>query len=101
MPSSIFTKYLGSQKWLTDMTLLKGMLKYKDDAALHKEWNAMKASCKVTFAAWLKEKMDLTIDTDALVDIQIKRIHEYKRQLMNILFVIHRYQELKKMSPNE
>merc|ERR1719333_1598787 len=45
--------------------------------------------------------MGLEMDTDMLIDIQIKRIHEYKRQLMNILFVIHRYQALKKMSPAE
>jgi starch phosphorylase len=99
--SAIFTKYLGSQNWLTDMTLLKGMLKHKDSPALHKEWKAMKHECKKKLANWVKERMDLDIDPDALIDIQIKRIHEYKRQLMNIFFVIHRYQELKRMSPGD
>jgi starch phosphorylase len=77
------------------------MLKYKEDTKLHKEWMAMKRGCKEKLAAWLKEKIDLDIDLDALIDIQVKRIHEYKRQLMNVLFVIHRYQALKKMSPGE
>merc|ERR1719401_1049789 len=61
----------------------------------------MKRGCKEKLAAWLKEKIDLDIDLDALIDIQVKRIHEYKRQLMNILFVIHRYQALKRMSPGQ
>eukprot|EP00439_Symbiodinium_sp_Y106_P068969 s4197_g11.t2 len=99
--SEIFTKYLGSQEWLTDMTKLKGMLDYKDDSKLHDEWMAMKNGCKAKLADWLKSTMDLEIDQDALIDIQIKRIHEYKRQLMNILFVIHRYLDLKKKSPGE
>jgi starch phosphorylase len=99
--SAIFTKYLGSQKWLTDLKLTKGMLKYKEDTKLHQEWMAMKRGCKVKLAAWLKEKVNLDIEIDALVDIQVKRIHEYKRQLMNILFVIHRYLTIKKMSPSE
>ncbi|CAJ1414353.1 unnamed protein product [Effrenium voratum] len=68
--SAIFTKYLGSQSWLTDMTLLKGMLKYKEDPKLHSEWLAMKSGCKAKLAAWLKETMDLDIDQDALIDIQ-------------------------------
>merc|ERR1719253_549230 len=61
----------------------------------------MKKGCKAKLAAWLKEIMDLDIDQDALIDIQIKRIHEYKRQLMNCLYVIHRYQCLKRMSPSD
>lgn len=99
--SEIFTKYLGSQEWLTDMNKLKEMLQYKEDPKLHEEWIAMKKGCKAKLADWLKSTMDLEIDQDALIDIQIKRIHEYKRQLMNILFVIHRYLELKKKSPSE
>jgi starch phosphorylase len=83
------------------MTLLKDIIKKKDDPALHKEWMAMKKGCKEKLAVFLQKRMGLEMDTDMLIDIQIKRIHEYKRQLMNILFVIHRYQALKKMSPAE
>ncbi|CAL1137287.1 unnamed protein product [Cladocopium goreaui] len=99
--SEIFTKYLGSQEWLTNMNKLKAMLQYKEDPKLHEEWMAMKRGCKTKLADWLKSTMDLEIDQDALIDIQIKRIHEYKRQLLNILFVIHRYLELKKKSPGD
>lgn len=99
--SGIFTKYLGSQKWLTDLTLLKEMLQHKEDPKLHAEWMAMKRGCKAKLAEWLQETMDLQIDQEALIDIQIKRIHEYKRQLLNILFVIHHYLELKRASPGD
>ncbi|CAE7458915.1 glpV, partial [Symbiodinium microadriaticum] len=99
--SAIFTKYLGSHEWLTDMTKLKGMLKFKEDPKLHSEWMEMKKTAKKKLAGFLKETLDLEIDQDALIDIQIKRIHEYKRQFMNCLYVIHRYQQLKKMSPSE
>jgi starch phosphorylase len=61
----------------------------------------MKRGCKEKLAAWLKEKINLDIDLDAVIDIQVKRIHEYKRQLMNILFVIHRYLTLKRMAPGD
>merc|ERR1719240_2520758 len=83
------------------MTKMKEMLKFKDDTKLHSEWMEMKKTAKKKLAIWLKETMDLEIDQDALIDIQIKRIHEYKRQLLNCLYVIHRYQELKKKSPAE
>merc|ERR1719240_1279855 len=83
------------------MTKMKEMLKFKDDTKLHSEWMEMKKTAKKKLAIWLKETMDLEIDQDALIDIQIKRIHEYKRQLMNCLYVIHRYQTLKRMSPAE
>lgn len=99
--SAIFTKYLGSHEWLTDMTKLKDMLKFKEDTKLHSEWMEMKREAKAKLAAYVKEKCNLDIDEDALIDIQIKRIHEYKRQLMNILYVIHRYQDLKSKSPGE
>ena len=99
--SAIFTKYLGSHEWLTDMTKLKGMLTFKEDPKLHSEWMEMKKTAKKKLAGFLKETLDLEIDQDALIDIQIKRIHEYKRQFMNCLYVIHRYQQLKKMSPAE
>merc|ERR1719428_2524454 len=61
--SAIFTKYLGSQEWLTDMTKLQGMLKWIDDPKLHKEWMAMKLGCKQRLAKWVKEKIGLDLDT--------------------------------------
>merc|ERR1719428_667927 len=61
--SAIFTRYLGTQGWLSDMTKLKGMLRYKEDPKLHKEWMAMKLGCKQRLAKWVKEKIGLDLDT--------------------------------------
>mmetsp|Transcript_57996 Transcript_57996/g.135615 ORF Transcript_57996/g.135615 Transcript_57996/m.135615 type:complete len:891 (+) Transcript_57996:107-2779(+) len=97
--SAIFTKALGDHSWLTDMKKLKDIIPKKMDAALQKEWQEMKTGCKAKLAIMVKERCGIDMDCDALVDIQIKRIHEYKRQLMNVFYVIHRYLELKQMSP--
>merc|ERR1719456_2095833 len=81
------------------MTKLKALVSKKDRPDLQKEWREVKLEAKKKLAKWLKDKIDLDVDCTALFDIHIKRIHEYKRQLMNILYVIHRYYELKRMSP--
>jgi len=99
--SAIFTKYLGSRDWLTDLEKTKGMLKHLGEPKLQEEWTLMKRSAKENLALWLKDTIDLDVDCDALFDIQIKRIHEYKRQLLFCLYVIHRYQWLKGMSADE
>merc|ERR1740122_703270 len=99
--SAIFTKYLGSRDWLTDMSKTKEMLKHLDDPKLQDEWTLMKRSAKENLALWLKKTIDLDVNCDALFDIQIKRIHEYKRQLLFTLYVIHRYHWLKGMAAEE
>ena len=77
---AIFTKHLGSHNWLTDMKLLKELVKKKEDPSLQKEWMEMKSGCKKKLAVMLKEKLAIDMDPEALVDIHIKRIHEYKRR---------------------
>mmetsp|Transcript_51972 Transcript_51972/g.161001 ORF Transcript_51972/g.161001 Transcript_51972/m.161001 type:complete len:901 (+) Transcript_51972:102-2804(+) len=99
--SDIYTKHLGSHKWLTDMELLKAMRAKKDDPALQKEWMAAKREAKQRLAAYVKENMNLEIDVDSLFDCQFKRIHEYKRQFLNCLYLIHRYMMIKQASPAE
>merc|ERR1712190_52083 len=99
--SDLFTKQLGSHKWLTDMELLKPLKKKASDPALQKEWMAIKQQAKVRLAEFLKEHMNFDFDADALLDCQFKRIHEYKRQFMNALYLIYRYMSIKKASPAE
>jgi starch phosphorylase len=62
---------------------------------------AIKADNKQRLAALVKKALGLTVDASALFDVQVKRIHEYKRQLMNILYCVHRYMTLKNMTPVE
>merc|ERR1719399_1123058 len=97
--SDIYTKHLGSQKWLTDMKLQQELVKKKNDPALQKEWMAAKQKAKMKLAAYLKETMSVEVDVDALFDCQFKRIHEYKRQFLNAIYLIHRYLLIKKASP--
>merc|ERR1719159_2058575 len=99
--SDLFTKHLGSQKWLTDMTLMKAMVKKSTDPALQKEWMAAKRLAKEKLPGYLKEQLDLTVDVDSMFDCQFKRIHEYKRQFLNALSLIHRYLMIKRASPAE
>ncbi|KAL2650664.1 hypothetical protein R1flu_018792 [Riccia fluitans] len=99
--SKVITKWLGSEDWVLNTDKLAGLKKYADDKQLHREWFQAKRANKIKLAAYVKEKTGYTISPDSLFDIQVKRIHEYKRQLLNILGVIHRYKKMKEMSAKE
>ncbi|KAG2234810.1 hypothetical protein INT48_006727 [Thamnidium elegans] len=97
----LITTTLGSEDWATKLDLLKGLKKFADDTKFQSQWAAVKYKNKERLAFWIKANMGITVNPDALFDIQVKRIHEYKRQYMNILSVIYRYQSLKKMSAED
>jgi len=99
--STVITKCLGSDKWVRDLSLLDGLKKYANDDKVLDEVMAAKLENKKRLAAYVKEHLDVDVDVNSLFDIQVKRIHEYKRQLLNVLGIIHRYSELKKMSPSQ
>ncbi|CAM6113879.1 unnamed protein product [Calypogeia fissa] len=99
--SAIITKWLRTEDWITNLDLLTGLRKYADDKQLHKEWAAAKLQNKIRFAEYLYEKTGVKVNPNTLFDTQIKRIHEYKRQLLNILGAIYRYKKLKEASPEE
>ena len=61
----------------------------------------MKLQAKQKAAKKVEELTGVTLNPKALMDVQVKRIHEYKRQLLNLLSIVHRYQQIKKMSPAE
>jgi starch phosphorylase len=99
--SDIFTKHLGTQKWLVNMDLQKSLTKKKNDPQLQKEWMAAKRAAKVRLCKWLKETINFEADPDMLFDCQFKRIHEYKRQLLNAIYLIHRYLTIKAAPAND
>ena len=74
---------------------LEKLLEHKDDAALLAEIKAIKKSKKTALANYLKENEGQEINPESIYDIQIKRLHEYKRQQMNALYIIHKYVEIK------
>ena len=74
---------------------LEKLLDYQKDPAFLKELLAVKQACKQDLADYLQETQQITLNPDAIFDIQIKRLHEYKRQQLNALYVIHKYLEIK------
>ncbi|KAI5003773.1 hypothetical protein ZWY2020_030933 [Hordeum vulgare] len=99
--SEIVTKWLKTDHWTSNLDLLTGLRKFADDEKLHAEWAAAKLASKKRLAKHVLDVTGITIDPNSLFDIQIKRIHEYKRQLMNILGAVYRYKKLKEMSAEE
>lgn len=80
---------------------LKGLRKYAKDASFQKAWREVKLACKKRLVDFIKNQCGVEVRADALFDVQVKRLHEYKRQLLNILGVIHRYNKLRKMTAEE
>lgn len=76
-------------------SITENLQQFADDEKLHAEWAAAKLSCKKRLAKHVLDVTGVTIDPTSLFDIQIKRIHEYKRQLLNILGAVYRYKKLK------
>ncbi|KAJ3403447.1 Non-essential glycogen phosphorylase, partial [Chytridiales sp. JEL 0842] len=99
--SDLITKKLGSQAWLKDLSLLSNLKKFATETKFQKEWMDIKYQNKVKLAAMIKTKCGIDVNPNAMFDVQCKRFHEYKRQFMNILGVIYRYNALKKLKPEE
>ncbi|MFA5082965.1 MAG: glycogen/starch/alpha-glucan phosphorylase [Hydrogenophilaceae bacterium] len=81
--------------WVTRLDDLRGLASHVDDAGFRQQWRAAKRANKVRLTALVQRDCGVSFDPDALFDVQVKRIHEYKRQLLNILHVIHLYARLK------
>lgn len=92
--SSLITTSIG-EGWIKDLSQLRRLEPLADDAAFRQQWREVKRACKVDFAAVALKKTGVTIDPDSLFDVQVKRIHEYKRQHLNILHVIALYHRLR------
>ena len=75
--------------FLKDLYKLEGLLQYIDNPSFQKKWVAVKQSNKERLAHYVETTLGYKINTQAMFDVQIKRLHEYKRQTMNIFGVIH------------
>ncbi|MCP4341471.1 MAG: glycogen/starch/alpha-glucan phosphorylase [Desulfobulbaceae bacterium] len=80
--------------WITDLDQLRGLESYVGDTEFLADWRRIKLNNKIQLAAYIKKKCQVTVDPLAMFDIQVKRIHEYKRQLLNALHIIHLYQRI-------
>jgi glycogen phosphorylase len=81
--------------WLTDLQRLRGLEPFVDDASFRHEWRDVKRTNKARLAAFLDKVTGVELNSDWLFDIQVKRIHEYKRQHLNVLHIIALYHRLK------
>ncbi len=95
--ANLITETIGDN-WITDLSQLKKLEPYAEDAQFRQRWRAIKQAAKQRLIDYKKHKHNtiLHLSVDALFDVQVKRIHEYKRQLLNVLHVIHLYNRIKR-----
>lgn len=91
--SAFITEAIG-HGWEKDLTKLKGLEKLAKDEKALKRFMEIKRENKVAFAAYLKESLGVEVNPDSIFDVQIKRLHEYKRQFLNILNIMYMYNRL-------
>ncbi|MDX1582401.1 MAG: glycogen/starch/alpha-glucan phosphorylase [Thermoanaerobaculia bacterium] len=91
--SALITDSIGD-RWITDLDALREIETFIDDSSFREEWAGIKLKRKRELSDWLERRHGVNFDPAALLDVQVKRIHEYKRQLLNILHVIHLYREI-------
>ena len=95
--SKLISETIGNDDdWITDMRMVEEIIASARDKKFVAKFLAVKNDCKRQLQQYVKKTQGIDIRTDAMYDVMVKRIHEYKRQLMNILYVIHRYLEILK-----
>ncbi|CAI5948349.1 unnamed protein product [Closterium sp. NIES-64] len=117
--AAILTQWLGTESWITNLDLVAGLKEHVDDPLLQTQWmqvgllwgwgccgagtavGTVRRQNKARLAAYIEGISGIKVSIDAMFDVQVKRIHEYKRQLLNVMGIIHRYDCIKKMSPEE
>jgi starch phosphorylase len=92
--SSLITENIGDG-WETDLDRLKKLTSFSKNRSFQTQWHKVKQDNKQRLAEYIKETNGIDVNVDSIFDCHIKRIHEYKRQLMNVLHVIHRYNRIK------
>jgi starch phosphorylase len=91
----LITESIG-EDWVCQLDRLRELAPLADDSAFRQRWRAVKRANKERLAALVKRECDVEFDPDFMFDVQVKRIHEYKRQLLNVLHVIHLYDRIKR-----
>ena len=93
--SHLITKTCGSKEWIRDLACLRMLEDHANDDALLGKWRAVKVAAKRDLSNYLQRVTGIGADPESMFDVQAKRIHEYKRQHLNALHIVHMYQRLK------
>jgi starch phosphorylase len=93
--SQLITETIGDD-WLTDLSQLTKLAPHAEDAGFRRAWGECKQRNKVRLSQLVEQECGVHFDVHAMFDVQVKRIHEYKRQLLNVLHVIHLYDRIKR-----
>ncbi|UTM60355.1 glycogen/starch/alpha-glucan phosphorylase [Photobacterium sp. CCB-ST2H9] len=91
--SALIDEKIGTD-WPAQLEQLSALADFADDSAFQKRYMAVKKANKQRLADWVSENMGITLDTDAIFDVQIKRLHEYKRQHLNLIHILSLYHRL-------
>ena len=97
--AQLLTERCGSDQWVSNLACLGGLEAHADDKGLHAEWKKIKTAAKQELANWLATHAGVGVDPQSMFDVQAKRIHEYKRQHLNLLHIVTLYERLK-ANPN-
>ncbi len=89
------TEKIGTKDWITDLSLMSRLKPLADDPQALEEFRQIKFKNKERLAAYIKEHNGVEVDPRSIFDVQVKRLHEYKRQLLNILHVMYLYNQIK------
>ena len=92
--AELITSKIGD-KWILDMSKISEFKKFKDDKKVLKDLQDIKLENKKKLAAYIKEHNGIDVDVNSIFDVQVKRLHAYKRQLMNVFHIIYLYQRMK------
>jgi starch phosphorylase len=98
--ATLLTETIGD-RWTTELDQLEAIRERADDPGFQARWRDVKLANKQRLAADLKRKTGLKVSTDMMFDVQVKRIHEYKRQLLNVLHAIHLYDRIRRGDGDE
>ncbi|MBP9500609.1 MAG: glycogen/starch/alpha-glucan phosphorylase [Candidatus Promineofilum sp.] len=93
--SKLITDRLGNEDWLRDLDQIAGLEKFVDDPGFRDEWRAIKAANKVDLATVILIHTGIRVNPDSMFDVMVKRLHEYKRQLLKALHIITLYNRIK------
>jgi starch phosphorylase len=93
--AALLTERCGGEQWIRDLSCIKGLERHADDTGFRSEWRRVKTAAKQDLANWLTAQTEVSLDPASMFDVQAKRIHEYKRQHLNVLHIITLYERLK------